>query len=304
MVESTKDVMFNEARFPYAKSVTTEAPFVSSIPLSPPFSISLSQISQPPHFHQGTSSLHPSVSISPEPASLSSPISPAQTNNNTSVSSSSNSLASISEPSVSGSAPDLSASDVPADNSSLPPLHPNNVHPMTTRRKNGIVQLRQHPTLLLIELEPTSYKASLKDPHWKVAMTDEYHALLKNNTWTLTSLPPHRKAIGNKWVFKVKQNPDGTLNKYKARLVDKGFHQQQGFDFTETFSPVIKPVIVRIVLTIAIAKRWHITQLDVNNAFLNGTLEEEVYMLQPPGFEVSSDASLVCKLNKVIYGLK
>jgi histone deacetylase 1/2 len=86
-------------------------------------------------------------------------------------------------------------------------------------------------------------------------------------------------------VFRVKENPDGTIHKYKARLVAKGFHQQAGSDFTETFSPVVKPVTVKTVLTMAVSNKWPIQQIDVNNAFLNGILEEEVYMQQPHGFE-------------------
>ncbi|MCI27024.1 retrovirus-related Pol polyprotein from transposon TNT 1-94, partial [Trifolium medium] len=117
------------------------------------------------------------------------------------------------------------------------------------------------------------------------------------------SLPPHRQAIGCKWVFRVKENPDGSVNRYKARLVAKGFHQRQGFDFTETFSPVVKPVTIRIILTIAITHHWSIQQLDVNNAFLNGILDEEVYMTQPQGFD-NGNPSQVCKLNKALYGLK
>ena len=86
-------------------------------------------------------------------------------------------------------------------------------------------------------------------------------------------LPPNRKAIGCKWVFRVKENSDGTLNKFKARLVAKGFHQVQGFDFTKTFSPVIKPITIRLILTLALSYKWPIQQLDVNNAFLNGILD-------------------------------
>ncbi|CAJ2642451.1 unnamed protein product [Trifolium pratense] len=116
-------------------------------------------------------------------------------------------------------------------------------------------------------------------------------------------LPPHKKAIGCKWIFRVKENPDGSVNKYKARLVAKGFLQTPGFDFTETFSPVIKPVTVRIILTLAVTYRWSVQQIDINNAFLNGLLQEEVYMSQPAGFE-ASDKKLVCKLHKSLYGLK
>jgi histone deacetylase 1/2 len=95
---------------------------------------------------------------------------------------------------------------------------------MHTRAKHGIVQPRLLPTLLLTELEPTSYKTALEEPKWFAAMQDEYNALLKNNTWTLTTLPSDRKVIGCKWVFQIKQNPDGSILKYKARLVAKGFH--------------------------------------------------------------------------------
>lgn len=97
-------------------------------------------------------------------------------------------------------------------------------------------------------------------------------------------LPQGRNPIGCKWVFKVKHNPDGTVNKHKARLVEKRFHQQ-------------------VVLTLALSLNWPIKQIDINNAFLNGDLSEEVYMTQPPGF-VQGDGSLVCKLHKALYGLK
>lgn len=105
-------------------------------------------------------------------------------------------------------------------------------------------------------------------------------------------------------MFKVKENPDGTINKYKVRLVAKGFHQVAGFNFTETFSPVIKPTTIRVILTLALTKGWSVKQLDVNSAFLNGTLKEEVYMEQPLGFLDPQQPTLVCKLHKALYGLK
>lgn len=104
-------------------------------------------------------------------------------------------------------------------------------------------------------------------------------------------------------MFRIKENLDGTVNKYKARLVAKGFHQQLGRDYSETFSPVVKPDTIRIILTLAVTHNWPIQQLDVNNAFLNEYLEEEVYMDRPFGF-VSSNPTQVCRLNKAIYGLK
>ena len=105
-----------------------------------------------------------------------------------------------------------------------------------------------------------------------------------------------------KGVFGVKENADGSINKFKAKLVAKGFHQVHGFDFHETFSTVVKPVTIHVVLTLALSQGWELFQLDVNNAFLNGFFEESVFMTQPPGFEVV-DKSLVCKLNKALCGL-
>jgi histone deacetylase 1/2 len=152
---------------------------------------------------------------------------------------------------------------------------------MTTRAKTGFAQPKLR--LYLAHTEPKTVKQALLDPQWKNAMQAEYDALIQNKTWSIVSLPPHRQAIGCKWVFRVKENPDGSVNRYKARLVAKGFHQRQGFDFTETFSPVVKPATIRLILTIAITHKWSIQQLDVNNAFLNGILDEEVYMAQPQG---------------------
>jgi len=174
---------------------------------------------------------------------------------------------------------------------------------MKTRAKSGFVQPKRYPSLLLTHCEPKNVKQALSDSNWHASMRDEFDALQKNHTWDLFPLPPNRSVIGCKLVFRVKENADGTLNRFKARLVAMGFHQLQGFDFNETFSPVIKPFTIRIILCLGITYKWTIQQLDVNNAFLNGTLDEEVYMQQPQGFE-SSDPSLVCKHNKALYGLK
>ena len=103
-------------------------------------------------------------------------------------------------------------------------------------------------------------------------MTTKYEALIINDTWTLMPLPPDHKVIGCKWVFKVKLKPNGSLERYKVRLVAKGFQQTLGLDDFETFSPVVKPTTIRIVLSFALSIQWPIKQLDVHNAFLNGDL--------------------------------
>lgn len=134
-------------------------------------------------------------------------------------------------------------------------------------------------------------------------MQEEFNALLRNNTWTLVPPRPGFNIVGCKWVYKTKRKADGSIERYKARLVAKGFHQQQGIDFDETFSPVVKAPTTRVVLSLACAYGWPLRQLDVRNAFLHGDLIEEVYMTQPLGFIDPVRPHYVCRLHKAIYGL-
>lgn len=115
-------------------------------------------------------------------------------------------------------------------------------------------------------------------------MSEELTALMRHGTWTLVSPPKNYNPIGCKWVFRVKRKADGSIDRFKARLVTKGFNQRHGLDYKETFSPVVKPATISTVLTVAVTQGWLLRQLDVNNAFLHGTLTKDVYMVQPPGF--------------------
>jgi histone deacetylase 1/2 len=135
-------------------------------------------------------------------------------------------------------------------------------------------------------------------------MDNEYQALLKNKTWHLVPLPKGKNIIDCKWVFKVKRKADGTIDRYKARLVAKGFKQRYGIDYENTFIPVVKAATIRLILSIAVSRGWTLRQLDVQNVFLHGILEEEVYMRQPPGYADKSKSTFVCKLDKALYGLK
>ena len=155
--------------------------------------------------------------------------------------------------------------------------------------------------------EPQSYKEAMEQndsKEWEKAMKAEYISIMKNKTWTLTKLPPDRKAIGCKWVFKTKYNALGKIERYKARLVAKGYSQTQGIDYDETFAPVVKFNSIRILLALAAMLDLKIHQMDVNTAYLNGDLDVDIYMEQPEGFIKRGQEDKVCKLNKALYGLK
>lgn len=144
--------------------------------------------------------------------------------------------------------------------------------------------------------EPKFYHQAAKSPEGIQAMNEELYAMEANNTWSVVSLPAHQHTIRCRWVYKVKYKADGTLDKYEARLVAKGYTLQTGVDFMDTFSPVAKLTTVRVLISIVAIKNWSMLQLDVNNAFLNGDLFEEVYMDMPLGYFVQGKG-LVCKLH-------
>jgi hypothetical protein len=190
---------------------------------------------------------------------------------------------------------------LPARAAPAPPVV--NSHPMRTHAKSRFVQ----PHLLhatIVFPVPTTYSRALDDPHWRAAMNDEFQALVHNNTWTLVPRPPRANVVTGKWIFKHKMRSDGTLDRYKARWVLRGFTQRPGVDFDETFSPVVKPATICTVLSLALFRDWLVHQLDVQNAFLRGTLSDTVYCTQPSGIVDPARPDHVCRLNKSLYGLK
>ena len=135
-------------------------------------------------------------------------------------------------------------------------------------------------------------------------MNSEIESMHINKVWTLENVPKGSIPIGCKWIFKKKIGADGKIETYKARLVAKGYRQILGIDYDETFSPVAMHKSIRIMLAIAAFYDYEIWQMDVKTAFLNGDLEEQIYMAQPEGFKVSGSAGKACKLQRSIYGLK
>ena len=156
-------------------------------------------------------------------------------------------------------------------------------------------------------LEPKTIEEALAGKHakeWKAAADSEYESLVENETWELVELPQDREAIGCKWVFKVKHTSDGKVERFKGRLVAKGYSQKYGIDYDETFSPVVRFSSIRALLAFAVQNNMLIHQMDVVTAFLNGELSEEIYMQQPDGYAIRGQEHLVCKLRKSLYGLK
>lgn len=158
--------------------------------------------------------------------------------------------------------------------------------------------------LLLVGDEPMTYTEAARVREWLEAMIKELESIKKNNTWSLTNLPPGHRPIELKWVFKLKRDADGKVTKYKARLVAKGYIQQRGVDFEEVFAPVARLETIRLLLALAAMEGWTVYHLDVKSAFLNGELLEEVYVSQPDGFVVKGKEHMVYRLKKALYGLR
>lgn len=158
--------------------------------------------------------------------------------------------------------------------------------------------------LLCLNNEPRNFLEASELKEWILACEADLRSIEKNEVWNLVDLPIGVKPIGLRWIFKIKRNSDGTVNKYKARLVVKGYVQEYGVDFDEVFAPVARLETIRLLVSIAATSGWEVHHLDVRTAFLHGELKETVYVTQPEGFEVKGSESKVYKLNKALYGLR
>ncbi|KAH9696724.1 reverse transcriptase Ty1/copia-type domain-containing protein [Citrus sinensis] len=151
---------------------------------------------------------------------------------------------------------------------------------------------------------PNNIQEALSHPGWKRVVHEEINALEKNDTWVITDHPAGKQPVGCKWIFTIKYKADGSVERLKARLVTKGFTQSYGIDYLETFAPIAKLNTIIILLSLAVNLDWYLYQLDIKNTFLNGDLEEEVFMEVPQGLDLNLTGNKVCKLKKSLYGLK
>jgi hypothetical protein len=135
-------------------------------------------------------------------------------------------------------------------------------------------------------------------------MTEEYQSTIKNDVWEIVPRPNSKDVVLSRWLFKIKHAAYGSIEKYKARFVARGFSQKEGIHYEETFAPVARYTSIRTIIALATKMEWKLHQMNVKTTFLNGVIEEEVYIEQPQGFEVEDRKSHVCKLKKVLYGSK
>jgi hypothetical protein len=195
------------------------------------------------------------------------------------------------------------------ESSSTPPSASSSEEPRRMRNLEelyDVTQVMEDTTLFCFFAynDPLSFNEAIIEEKWIKAMDEEIHVIEKSDTWKLTNLPGNKKAIGVKWVYKTKKNAKGEVQRFKARLVTKGYKQREGIDYGEVFAPVARLETIRLMISLPAQHRWKIYQLDVKLAFLNGFLEEEIYVEQPLGYIEAENESKVYKLKKALYGLK
>ncbi|GJX90506.1 retrovirus-related pol polyprotein from transposon TNT 1-94 [Tanacetum coccineum] len=173
-------------------------------------------------------------------------------------------------------------------------------------QRNLRSQAKNHSNLFcfISTIEPKDLNEALKDEIWVLAMQEELNQFIANDVWELVPLPMSQSVIRTKWVFKNKLYENSILSSNKARLVAQGYNQQEGIDYDETYAPVARLESFRILLAIACANDFKLYQMDVKSAFLNGFINEKVYVAQPSRFIDFEKLNYVYKLKKALYGLK
>ena len=155
-----------------------------------------------------------------------------------------------------------------------------------------------------IVTEPSSFDEAVQDPTWVDAMVEEYDSIVRNSAWEIVPRSVGKLVVGSRWIYKVKQVVDRSVEKYKARFFAQAISQIEGIDYEETFAPIARYSSIRTILSLSAQMGWHIHQMDVKTAFLNGIIKEEVYIEKPEGFEIFSSELHVCRLKRAMYGLK
>jgi hypothetical protein len=156
----------------------------------------------------------------------------------------------------------------------------------------------------VIDSEPSTFDEAVKHKVWKDAMIEEYESILKNDVWEVVPRPQGKSVVTSKWIYKIKHVADGSVEKFKARFVASGFSQKEGIDYDEIFAHSARYTSIRVINSLALVINWKLHQMDVKTAFLNGEVEQEVYIEQLEGFVIHGKESHVCKLKKALYGLK
>lgn len=156
-------------------------------------------------------------------------------------------------------------------------------------------------------VDPVTFQEAVSNPQkdlWMDAMREEMQSMQHNKVWELVELPEGCKPVGFKWVYKTKRDPNGKIERFKAKLVAKGYTQREGIDYVDLFSPMSSKDTFRVIMALVAHYDLELYQMDVKTTFLNGNLNEEIYMEQPEGFKVTNREHMVCRLLKSIYGLK
>jgi hypothetical protein len=156
----------------------------------------------------------------------------------------------------------------------------------------------------IIHFEPSYYEEASSHPVWRDAMMEEYQSIMKNDVWDIVPRPEGKFAVTSKWIYKIKHTVDRSIERHKTRFVTRGFSQVEGIDYEETFSLFARYTSIRTIIALATSMGWKLHQMDVKIAFLNGEIEEEIYIEQPDGFVIHEKESHVCRLKKALYRLK